>query len=288
MSTKSDQRRRRSHKEVPPLEFDPAGLARVLIGTRRQQELSTRDVARRSGVSQAYVVALERARAANLAPGPTPTVDVLTKLAYALGIPADLLFRKSTRPKSQHVLLIADEPDGELMVSIAHATGTNVGTWLTTSPNNPVDNKVRTLPIQLHAPVDRRSRAYHYDSVRVERKLRSELLRHGTSLDATHIGLVFDEMSTVMAALDDPNVVLDEEHRWADKVNAATARVGAHAVWNVCVYSLDALRSLPDPVEATNGLIESHDQVWHLRGKRLSKQHGALRRLAAQGLVNAS
>jgi transcriptional regulator with XRE-family HTH domain len=290
MEATSDHRKRRPTGHAHAQEFDGPGLAQFIRGARQEQQLSTRDLARQSGVSQAYVVALERACTANsgTGPSPTPTVDVLTKLAFALGIPADLLFRKSTRLRHQHVLLIADEPMVGSMAAIMRAASPGVTTWLATSPNQSVEDDNRLLPIRLHAPSIRRDRTYHYDSVRVERKLQNELRRHGALLAGAEVGLVFDEMSTVMAALDDPNVILHEERRWAEKVNAAASEVGAHAVWNICVYDVDALRSLPNPIEATNGLIESHDQVWHIRGRQLTKKQGALRNLAAKGLVNAS
>jgi transcriptional regulator with XRE-family HTH domain len=290
MEAKSGQRKRRPTNDAQAQEFDGPGLAQFIRGARQEQQLSTRDLARQSGVSQAYVVALERAGTANPAtgPSPTPTVDVLTKLAFALGIPAALLFRKSTRLKHQHVLLIADEPNAGSMAAIIQAADPGVPTWLTTSANQSYEGDNGPLPIRLHAPSNRQNRRYHYDSVRVERNLQDEMRRHGALLAGAEVGLVFDEMSTVMAALDDPNVVLNAEHRWAEKVNAAASGVGAHAVWNICVYHVDALRSLPNPIEATNGLIESHDQVWHIRGRKLTKKQGALRNLAAQGLVNAS
>ena len=62
-----------------PAGYDPARLARILRRHRRQHQRSTRELASRAGVSQAYVVALER-NSVDMPP-PTPTVEVLVRQA---------------------------------------------------------------------------------------------------------------------------------------------------------------------------------------------------------------
>ena len=68
--------------------FDGVRFAHALIAARRQLGRSTRDIAKRADVSQPYVVALERA--ARGVDGPTPTIDVLVRLAAALDLSADV------------------------------------------------------------------------------------------------------------------------------------------------------------------------------------------------------
>ena len=60
----------------------------------------------------------------------------------------------------------------------------------------------------------------------------------------------------------DLSVLLEFEQHWGQVVDDAAQRVGAGAAWNVCVYELDRVRHLPDPVKAVVDLIRCHDDIW--------------------------
>ena len=85
-------------------EFDPIGFAQWLFAQRKERGWSTRELAIRAGISQPYVVALERARAGEARRGPTPTVDVVAALAHALDKNILDIFVYSLRPVGRHVL----------------------------------------------------------------------------------------------------------------------------------------------------------------------------------------
>jgi transcriptional regulator with XRE-family HTH domain len=276
MTARPMQRRRWSDVSVAAMEFDTEGFARGIYTARTTQNLSTRDVARRAGISQAYVVALERARSGEVPTGPTPTVDVLAKLASALSLNPEALFRQSTRPVGQHVLLVLDHPEADPLHAALRAAQPKIDVWLSTSDigHHVTTGSQRTLPITVHGPL-KSSRKYRYDPDAVQAKLHGELKRNRSAVQSERIGLVFDEMAKVMAAGADPEVIVGAEHQWEDTVCAAAAAVGAHAVWNVCAYRLDSLRTLPDPVDAVTKLAASHDQLWLVRKNRISKQEQA-------------
>jgi transcriptional regulator with XRE-family HTH domain len=61
--------------------LSPRRLSRVLKQLREEKDLSQRDLATRAGVTQAYVAQLEAGEKKN------PSLDVLKKLARALGVP---------------------------------------------------------------------------------------------------------------------------------------------------------------------------------------------------------
>jgi transcriptional regulator with XRE-family HTH domain len=254
-----------------PQEFDAAGFARTIAAARHREGMSTRELARRANISQAYVVALERARVPGNEPGPTPTVDVIARLAGALGMVPRRLFETTLRPVARHVLFVVDRPKGgafqsvidSVIDSVIELTGASVDTWLTTfeTQSRP------THSIRLHSKLKR-----SYNPTQIEGTLRAEMKRLSTVVEGQRIGVVFDEMSTVMGALADPHRVIEEESRWADQVSRAVNSVGAHALWNVCVYEFAALQALRDPVSAAFELATSHDMVWDLHDGRLTVQ----------------
>jgi hypothetical protein len=151
-------------------------------------------------------------------------------------------------------------------------TGASVDAWLTTAPK--AANECESHSIRLHSKVTRT-----YKPQQIEKTLRTELKRLAPIVDGKRIGVVFDEMSAVMGSLADPQSVIDEERRWADQVNSAAMAVGAHAVWNVCVYEFAALRALRDPVAAVTDLALQHDLVWDLHQGRVAVRSGGGRRI---------
>jgi hypothetical protein len=76
------------------------------------------------------------------------------------------------------------------------------------------------------------------------------------------IALVFSDTSNVMASVADPDTIARLERRWADVVSRAATTARAHAAWNICVYEIETLRTLPDPIATTLDLMRSHDVTW--------------------------
>jgi Helix-turn-helix domain len=237
--------------------------------------LSTRDVARLAGISQAYVVALERARSAVGEPTPTPTVDVVARLAHALGLDPLALFAVSLRSAGRHALLVVDDASQPVINRMRHVAGPAVDTWVTARSAKALDDGGHALQL--------RSRANKtYETEAIAATLGRELTRLAPVIEGANVGFVFAEMSEAMATLDDPSSVIAFEASWATVVASSAAKVGAHAEWNVCVYEISAIQALPDPVAAAVMLIRTHDTVLAVqRDDVISGQRG-MRQIVAQ------
>lgn len=247
-------------------EFDPIGLARMLAAWRDERGWSTRDLSRRAGISQAYVVALERSRRPGRRSGPTPTVDVVARLADAFGAEPTALFAAALRPLGRHALLLVNDADRSPLAHVAAACTGQVEAWILASASSgaPADGLPPHGRIRLH-----RDGAAAYDPAAITEALRREVNRLTPDLEGHSVGLVFSETSAVMRTVKDPEPMIAFERTWADVVSQTIASIGAHAAWNVCVYEADALARLRDPLDATLDLLRHHDTVWATAGQEL-------------------
>ncbi len=246
-------------------EFDPTGLARALSNGRAAAGLSTRELSRRAGISQSYVVALERSRDSAAERTPTPTVDVVARLAEAMGVEPHALYASSLRRTGQHVLLVVDGRASSPLRLAQRATGDHSVQWLIAASTNHLAHHPATPRVDL-----RRDGRSTYDPAAITAALRDELQAIRPDVEGRQLGLVFAETSAVMSTLDDPDTVIQFEHIWDQVVRSAAAEAGAHAAWNVCVYELEALRRLADPVDATLDLMRSHHTVYNTRRSRIT------------------
>jgi transcriptional regulator with XRE-family HTH domain len=253
----------------PAWEFDHAGFARALSALRARRTMSTRALGALAGVSQSYVVSLERARSAGSrrATAPTPTVEVLARLAAALGVEPGELLAAALRRRGRHVLLVADDGHRSSLdraVSAARhlraAGAVDEWVWAGSAVDGDigVEHHHRRIDLRRSGPRG----AHHYDPRAIRRSLRDELQSFGHEMEGASLGLVFAETSDVLAGLAAPEVLLDFERQWSDTVTAAADRIGAHALLNVCVYDPAVLAALPDPVDAALSLLRSHDESW--------------------------
>jgi transcriptional regulator with XRE-family HTH domain len=254
-------------------EFDSAAFARAIADAREHQHLSTRDLARLAGVSQAYVVALEQQRhtvGTAIRKGPTPTVDVVAGLAFALGLePAELL-AQSLRRVGRHVLLLVDTLDTSAVRHLRDAAGAEVERWVVAGAQLASVEQTRISLRRTHAP--------RYDPARISRSLDRELLRIAPFVSERSLGFVFAEMADAMTKLDDPSDVIAFESSWGSVVSSAVRKAGANAAWNVCVYPIETIRSLPDPRRAAVSLAQSHDMVLLVENNRLLSGAACTRR----------
>ena len=242
--------------------FDGVRFAHALIAARRQLGRSTRDIAKRADVSQPYVVALERA--ARGVDGPTPTIDVLVRLAAALDLSADELFTAGLRLRASHVLLVTEGSAERAVEMVRAVTATSSDAWVVATSDGSLQSP-RAMPA-LH-PCGHDTHAddhqpWRYDPAAVAAALAVALGTHAEALGDSEVGMLFADTSQALAGVCNPEAVLNFEHRWGHIVDRTAADVGMRPRWNVCRHQPSLLRRLPDPLAAARELIASHDDVW--------------------------
>lgn len=262
-----------------PWEFDAGRLARTITGSRTALGWSTRDLARRADLSQPYVVALERARDGDTSRSPVPSVEVIARLAHALGFDPLELARLALRPAGRHVLLVVEDTAHCPLHHAVAAVACEPDRWIWAASGAGPHN-AETAD---HLSIDlRRDGPTAYEPDRIAASLVTELQAHRPDVNGRHLGLVFADTSKVMMSLTDPQVVVDFEHRWHHEVTSAALSVGAHAAWNVCVYESGALSALPTPLDATVDLLRSHDTVWSAQRDTVITGAAAARRILSR------
>jgi len=288
----SNKIKRLKHSKHESFVFDAVGFAQLLTRRRLQLGLTTRQLAERANISQPYVVALERSRnGVNTkkasAMGPSPTVDMIARLATALRMSANELFSQAVRPAGKHVLLFMED---DMMTSLERArtasrrNATSSATLTDRTPQEwlcaggPTDHDTREshncLSINLHRDINNA-----YKPKAIAASLSNELSRHQANILGSDVGIVFDETSSQMSHVNNPMSIVEFEHDWKQVVSDATQAVGAYAAWNICVYRIDNLLRLNNPAEVAQDLLRSHDNVWSARNKSITTGDTAAKRL---------
>ena len=276
------------HSRLRASTFDPVRFAQLLSDRRHQLGLTTRQLARRANISQPYVVALERSRHGvdakrNGNISPSPTVDMIARLAKALQMNAQDLFSLAIRPAGKHILLLMED---DAMTSLERARNAskrsasnkteNPQEWLCAGGQADRTNRKDQdcLSISLHRDINNA-----YKPKAIATSLGKELSRHQAKISGSDIGIVFDETSLLMNHVNNPMSIVEFEHDWSRVVTDASQSVGAFAALNVCVYRIDNLLELHNPAEVAQDLLRSHDNVWSARSKSVITGAVAAKRL---------
>jgi transcriptional regulator with XRE-family HTH domain len=249
--------------------FDARGFGRALRERREELGYSTRDLAHLAGVSQSYVVALEGSRSSRDAAGPSPTIDVLARLASALGTEPAALLAPSVHRSGPHVLLVVED-DGASLFGVAKSFAADVDTWVTAGHRRDTAEADHHIALHLDA-------SGPYDHGEVALAIDHGLATLSPVIDGQRLGLIFSEDPSVL--IEETAAVLDAEHDWSAMVSRAACSAGARSAWNLCVYELDVLRQMTDPLAASLELIRSHDTVWTTSGSSLHRNRAASMRL---------
>ena len=276
------------HSRLRASTFDPVRFAQLLSDRRHQLGLTTRQLAHRANISQPYVVALERSRHGvdakrNGNISPSPTVDMIARLAKALQMNAQDLFSLAIRPAGKHILLLMED---NAMTSLERARNAskrsasnkteNPQEWLCAGGQADRTNRKDQdyLSISLHRDINNA-----YKPKAIATSLGNELSRHQAKISGSDIGIVFDETSLLMNHVNNPMSIVEFEHDWSRVVTDASQSVGAFAALNVCVYRIDNLLELHNPAEVAQDLLRSHDNVWSARSKSVITGAVAAKRL---------
>ena len=276
------------HSRLRASTFDPVRFAQLLSDRRHQLGLTTRQLAHRANISQPYVVALERSRHGvdakkNGNISPSPTVDMIARLAKALQMNAQDLFSLAIRPAGKHILLLMED---NAMTSLERARNAskrsasnkteNPQEWLCAGGQADRTNRKDQdyLSISLHRDINNA-----YKPKAIATSLGKELSRHQAKISGSDIGIVFDETSLLMNHVNNPMSIVEFEHDWSRVVTDASQSVGAFAALNICVYRIDNLLELHNPAEVAQDLLRSHDNVWSARSKSVITGAVAAKRL---------
>lgn len=246
-------------------EFDSRKYAEWQCAARAKHGWSTRDLAERAGISQPYVVALERARLSQDGKTPVPTVNVVAAIAAALGADPIAVLRKVLRLAPRHVLLVVDGSTLPPIDVIKEETEGSVDLWVCGRPQN-VKGQTRSFArdIRLH-----RESMKDYDPDRISALLDRELNHIVSDVEGKNIGFIFGESTGVMETVSNPDALIELETRWKDIVAESAASVGAHAAWNVCVYEAHILRGRRDLEATMEFLFAQHDEHWFAKGSKV-------------------
>lgn len=247
------------------LELDARKFAEWQNSARVSRGWSTRELAERAGISQPYVVALERARLSHDVRTPIPTVNVVASIAAALGADPISLLKKVMRLASRHVLLVVDGSTLPPIDVIREESGDTADAWICGRPENV---RMQTRPfvheIRLH-----RESMKSYDQDRIAALLDRELGRIVSDVEGRNLGFIFGESTGVMETVTNPDALIELETRWKDIVADSAENVGAHAAWNVCVYQAHILKDRNDIDTTLDFLFAQHDEHWFAKGSRV-------------------
>lgn len=251
-------------------------LGREIRDRRDELGLSIRALARRAGLSPAYVSALETGRNPSTGRPPAPSVHAVTRLAAALELDVQRLIRTAGgEPSSpaEHVLLYCvDAPRESLLPAIDRLYGKTVDHWLYIADPRHGDA----------GRGDGRSTicrwslgAFPYATTRLDADdLVGALEAEVGGLAAAHagrrVGLVIADCSAVMRYVQNAAVEVELERSWHEQVRRIWTRHldGPPAV-DICAYrddDLDALGVTIDRLATALELVSSHEQVIVLTG----------------------
>ncbi len=251
-----------------------------MVRRRRDQlGLSTREAARRIGISPSYLVALERGRNPSTGRAPEPSPTILMSIGQVLGIErAALLDAVGAAPSgSAHLLLYQTGSAHHSPIEAARQLfGDRVDAWIEVidpragDDATPDDVLVRAIGPLGSPPSEPRV----HDGPRVLAALAEILAQAAGAIGGRRLGLVFGANSALLRSVENPLAVLESEATWElDVAEACRHALAAAPAANVCVYreaDLQELAARLDPLAAVLGLIQAHP------GVAVQEAHGQL------------
>jgi transcriptional regulator with XRE-family HTH domain len=207
---------------------------------RNQLGLSTREAARRIGISPSYLVALEQGRNPSTGRPPVPSPKILVAIGRVLEIEmGSLLDAVGAAPSpSVHLLLYQTGSGHESPVEAARQLfADRVDVW-----------------VEAHA-----------HGLLGTEGLAGILERAPRSGPQRRLGMVFGDNSTLLRSMEHPLALIESEETWEhDVADACEHALGVVPAANVCVYREADLQELAvrlDPLAAALKLIETHPHV---------------------------
>ena len=178
-------------------------LALLVSDRRTRLGLSVRELARRAGVSPAYVSAIETGRSSSTGRPPVISLDVAAGLAAALEMDVQTIVSAGTQrladDRASHVLLYClDGAHVDVMNALNERYGDRVDHWLHfADPREPVSSCVKQTVVSW--PFGQ----YPYESPVLDPELllaavESTVVSHAATLRGKRVGIAITDCSAVM------------------------------------------------------------------------------------------
>jgi len=245
-------------------------IAMVVFDHRVRLGLSVRELARRAGVSAAYISAIESGRSSTTGRPPVISLDVATGLAAALELDVlELVNAGRQAPisnSSGHVLLFAlDGATPDVMSVLNDRYGDLVDHWLhIADPRGPVSSFARQTVVVWpfgHNPYD----STVLDPDQLLKAVEEVVVAHAPQLRGKRVGMAITDCSAVMRFVANASTEVELESRWHQEVQRIwRTHLDAEPAMDVCGYfqkDLLALGLTIDQLSTILDLIRWHDEV---------------------------
>jgi hypothetical protein len=183
-----------------------------------------------------------------------------------------VLLQHSIRRGGPHVLVVVEDDGASLMDTLISSVD-DVETWVTAGHR--AASHALVNHISLHA-----DDTTTYDPDAVAMAIDRELGALAPVIDGKRLGVVFSEAESTL--IDAADTIVDVEYDWSQLVSDAAWSAGAHPAWNLCVYELDAIKQMADPLRMSLELIRTHDTVWTAADRAVRRNGAGSRRLLQQ------
>jgi transcriptional regulator with XRE-family HTH domain len=254
-----------------PQPSPPSNLGALLQRRRDQLGLSTREAARRIGISPSYYVALEKGLNPSTGRAPVPSPPILVAIGRVLDIELAALLDASgvPTPRSAHLLLYQAGAGYQSPLEAARSVfAGRVDAWVemvdprrTEDPVAQEDVLVRHRWTMGPAPSGRPV----FEKAGMLGTLSDVLAELPGSGPPPRLGIVFGASSAVLRSVENPQALLESEATWEHDVAAEVrAGFGAEPAANVCVYreaDIQELATQIDPLTTVLRLIRTHPHV---------------------------
>jgi transcriptional regulator with XRE-family HTH domain len=245
----------------------PSGLGGILRRRREQLGLSTREAARRIGISPSYLIALEQGRNPTTGRAPIPSPPILAAIGRVLAVDLATLLDLSgaPTPRSAHLLLYQPGAGHQPPLEPARRLfAGQVDHWIEiVDPRRPDDAEPPPGDVLVRRRRPPASHSLgHRGALDVLSDVLGEMQRPGPQ---PRLGVVFGSASALLRSLENPLALLESETTWEHDIAAEfKAALDIEPAANVCVYreaDIEELAPRFDPLAMLLRLIQTHPHV---------------------------
>lgn len=255
-----------------PDRLPPSRLGGILRRRREQLGLSTREAARRIGISPSYLVALEQGRNPSTGRAPVPSTAILAAIGRVLDIELATLLDASGAPTSPsaHLLLYQTGAGHRSPLEAARRLfAGQVDAWIEmVDPrrSDDAESPPHDVLVRNRWPLGRaRSGSPVFETARTLGVLSDVLAGAPRASPPPRLGIIFGASSAVLRSIENPPALLESETTWEQDVGAEfRAALGVEPAANVCVYreaDIQELAARLDPLATVLSLIQAHPHV---------------------------